>query len=51
MIVKYKINKKVKDEVSLLLKQERNLVVKERLTMVSMFVNGMLKKRYYKYNL
>jgi transposase len=30
--------------VSLLLKQERNLVVKERLTMVSMFVNGMLKK-------
>ncbi len=44
MIVKYKIDKKVKEEVSLLLKQERNLVVKERLTMVSMFVNGMLKK-------
>jgi transposase len=44
MIIKYEINEKVKDKVSLLLKQERNLVVKERLTMVSMFVNGMLKK-------
>lgn len=44
MRVKYKIDDQIKKEVSLLLKQERNLVVKERLTMVSMFVNGMLKK-------
>ena len=44
MRVKYKIDDQIKKEVSLLLKQERNLVVKERLTMVSMFVNGVLKK-------
>ena len=44
MRVNYKIDDQIKKEVSLLLKQERNLVVKERLTMVSMFVNGVLKK-------
>jgi hypothetical protein len=44
MIVKYKIDENIKEEVSLLLKQERNLIAEERLTMVSILVNGMLKK-------
>ena len=44
MKIKYKIDKAIQEEVYLLLKQERNLVVKERLTMVSMYINGMLKK-------
>ncbi len=44
MRVTYKIEDNLKQEIKLLLKQERNLVVKERLIAVSLFANGMLKR-------
>jgi transposase len=44
MRVTYNINNNLKEEIKLLLKQERNLVVKERLIAVSLFANGMLKR-------
>lgn len=44
MSIKSKITQKVKDEIFLLLKQERNHVVKERLTFVSMYANGICKR-------
>jgi transposase len=44
MRVKYNIKDNLKEEIQLLLKQERNLVVKERLIAVSLFINGMLKR-------
>lgn len=43
MRVKYK-NKPDLKEIKSLLNKEKNLVVKERLTAVSLFVNGMLKR-------
>ena len=42
--MKSKFSQEVKNEIFLLLKQERNLVVKERLTFVSMFTNGICKR-------
>lgn len=42
--MKSKFSQEVKNEIFLLLKQERNLVVKERLTFVSMFANGICKR-------
>ena len=44
MNIKSKITDKLKYEISLLLKQERNPVVKERLTYISMYVNGITKR-------
>jgi transposase len=44
MRVTYNTKDNLKEEIKLLLKQERNLVVKERLIAVSLFVNGMLKR-------
>jgi transposase len=44
MNIKSKITDELKKEVALLLKQERNLVVKERLTYISMYVNGITKR-------
>ena len=44
MNIKSKITDELKEEVALLLKQERNLVVKERLTYISMYVNGITKR-------
>jgi len=44
MRVTYKSKDNLQEEIKLLLKQERNLVVKERLIAVSLFVNGMLKR-------
>ena len=44
MRVTYNIKDNLKEEIKLLLKQERNLVVKERLIAVSLFANGMLKR-------
>ncbi len=44
MNIKSKITNKIKEEISLLLKQERNPVVKERLTYISMYVNGITKR-------
>ncbi len=38
------ITNKIKEEISLLLKQERNPVVKERLTFISMYANGITKR-------
>ena len=43
MSIKSKITEQAKEEIALLLKQERNLVVKERLTFVSMYANGINK--------
>jgi len=44
MRIKYNIKNNFNEEIQLLLKQERNLVVKERLIAISLFANGMLKK-------
>jgi len=44
MRVTYNTKNNLKEEIKLLLKQERNLVVKERLIAVSLFANGMLKR-------
>jgi transposase len=44
MRVTYNIKDNLKEEIKLLLKQEQNLVVKERLIAVSLFANGMLKR-------
>ena len=44
MRIKYNINKKIKERVREELRVEKSIVVKERLTAVSLFVNGMLKK-------
>ena len=44
MNIKSKITDKLKEEISLLLKQERNPVVKERLTYISMYINGITKR-------
>ena len=44
MKIVYKIDKNLKKEVLLQLKQVRNMVVEERLTFVYMFINGMYKK-------
>ncbi len=44
MSIKSKITDKLKEEISLLLKQERNPVVKERLTYISMYANGITKR-------
>ena len=35
---------KLKEDILLLLKQERNPVVKERLTYISMYINGITKR-------
>ena len=44
MNIKPKITDKLKEEISLLLKQERNATVKERLTYISMYANGITKR-------
>ncbi len=44
MNIKLKITDKFKEDISLLLKQERNAAVKERLTYVSMYSNGITKR-------
>jgi transposase len=44
MSLKSKITDKIKKEIFLLLKQERNPIVKERLTFVSMYANGICKR-------
>jgi len=44
MNIKSKITDKSKEEIALLLKQERNPIVKERLTYVSMYANGITKR-------
>jgi len=44
MNIKSKNTDKLKKDISLLLKQERNPVVKERLTYISMYVNGITKR-------
>lgn len=44
MNIKSKITEELKEEIALLLKQERNPTVKERLTYVSMYVNGITKR-------
>jgi transposase len=44
MNIKSKITDTLKEEISLLLKQERNLVVKERLIYISMYINGITKR-------
>ena len=44
MRVTYNTKNNLQEEIKLLLKQERNPVVKERLIAVSLFANGMLKK-------
>ena len=44
MRVIYNTKNNLKEEIKLLLKQERNLVVKERLIAISLFIHGMLKK-------
>ena len=44
MNIKSKITDKLKEDISLLLRQERNPVVKERLTYISMYVNGITKR-------
>jgi len=44
MNIKLKITDKFKEDISLLLKQERNAAVKERLTYVSMYANGITKR-------
>lgn len=44
MRIKYKSDETIKETVRALLKEEKSIVVKERLTAVSLFVNGMLKK-------
>jgi transposase len=44
MNIKSKITDKLKEEISLLLKQEGNSVVKERLTYISMYANGITKR-------
>jgi len=44
MNIKSKITDKSKDEIALLLKQERNPIVKERLTYISMYANGITKR-------
>jgi hypothetical protein len=47
MNIKSKITDKSKEEISLLLRQERSPVVKERLTYISMYVNGINKRDKY----
>ena len=44
MKIKLKSTNEVKEEILFLLKQERNLIIKERLTYVSMYVNGITKR-------
>jgi len=44
MNIKLKITDKFKEYISLLLKQEKNAAVKERLTYVSMYANGITKR-------
>ena len=44
MSIKLKITEELKIEISLLLKQERNATVKERLTYISMYANGITKR-------
>lgn len=44
MNIKSKITDTSKDEISLLIKQEKNIVVKERLTYISMYINGITKR-------
>ncbi len=44
MRVTYNTKDNLQEEIKLLLKQERNLVVKERLIALSLFTKGMLKK-------
>lgn len=44
MNIKLKITDKLKEDISLLLKQERNAIVKERLTYISMYANGITKR-------
>ena len=44
MNIKSKITDKLKEEIALLLRQERNPVVKERLTYISMYANGITKR-------
>ncbi len=44
MSIKSKITDKLKEEISLLLKQERNATVKERLTYILMYANGITKR-------
>jgi len=44
MNLKSKVTNKSKEDISLLLRQERNPVVKERLTYISMYVNGITKR-------
>ncbi len=44
MKITYNIDDNLKEDITLQLKQIRNMVVKERLTYVSMFVNGMYKQ-------
>jgi transposase len=41
---RYKITEEIKSEVKLLLQQEKRVVVKERLTAVHMYINGMIQE-------
>ena len=45
---RYKITEEIKSEVKEYLKQERSVVVKERLTAVHMYINGMLQSEVSK---
>ena len=44
MNIKSKITDKLKKDISLLLRQERNPIVKERLAYISMYANGITKR-------
>ena len=43
MRIRYEINEEIKAEVKAYLKRERSIVVKERLTAVHMYTNGMIQ--------
>jgi transposase len=45
---KYKITEEIRNEVKEHLKQERRVVVKERLTAVHMYINGMIQSKVAK---
>ena len=43
MRIRYEISEEIKAEVKAYLKRERSVVVKERLTAVHMYINGMIQ--------
>ena len=48
MRIRYEINEEIKVEVKAYLKRERSVVVKERLTAVHMYINGMIQSEVAK---